>query len=443
MATYTQTTLAALTADISGSLGDPGNVYWSVAEIQLAINEALREWSGTTNYWRERGVFNAAPGTLWYDLSVQVPAIRPRTVTFDYLIRELQFHFCEPSTGLVATGMSSQFSIGEIVTALARGLNRFLQDARMPVVPVTGINGPVSPNSRVLIPQTVIYPHRVAWTDSQGTSAAMHRSEVFVADSELLNWTLSQANRPTAYSMVNTRPVELEVIPAPRSSGTLDLLAVVSQQNTVATVTPTTTLGIPDDFAHAVKYAAMVELLTTDGETASPLLAQYADERYKQVVQAALQHRSVIRVMVNSKPTQLVPIDSLDNQRRFWVNVPGNTDTTGCVYDLLAFSPTPRQQVGITVDVNRSAPIPASQTDFIQLGYEDLDAIVKYAQHYLSLKMQGMEFAQTMPLFDEFQRRVADRNQILGAQSRYLTPSLGAGRAEQSRRPDRVAPIQS
>ena len=202
------------------------------------------------------------------------------------------------------------------------------------------------------------------------------------------------------------------------------------------TLTAATTLQLPDDFAPAVKYAAMAHLLSIDGEAANPLVSEYCSFRYYLAVQAARLHRSILRVQVGGLPIPLVPLYSLSTLRPGWHNQLGRPEVAGTAYDLLAFSPSPDSSTAysITCDVARAAPIPAD-ADFVLIGSEEIDNILAYCQHQLSIKLGGSEFRQTFPQFDNFLRRAIGRNSILGVQSRYLTGLFDQPRWDQAKNP--------
>lgn len=420
---YTQYTLAALTAEILNSLGDPAGVYWTAPEVTNAINEALHEFSGTTSYWRKR-VAVSFPGygaSTWFDISKNpdVAPYRARTATIDSITKEIQAHFCEPSNGSSGAGMTSQFTITEILQSIQTAAYRFVIDAQLPLGVGLVVPSAIPPDGTVILNQNTVYVHRLSWINSDLVYFTLYRSDEFAANSLLPDWNLNPAARPLAFSQLLEAPLTVQLLPPPINSGNLELVSA-------ATTTPAdniTSLNIPDDFAHAVKYLAMVNLLTTDGETTSSLLAQYCSSRYQQIITAAKLQRSIIGVRVNNRIIPINPVATLDTTRPGWRNAPAKTIPSGCsvLYDLLIFHPSLSQDVGGTLDVAQSAPVLINPTDFIQLGSEELEAVIDYSQHYLSFKLQGEEFKQTLPLFDDFQKLVSNRNSILANQGRYLT----------------------
>ncbi len=439
---YTVTSLDDLTATLTALLSDPTNVFWTQAEIQLAIAEALREWSGATSYWRERGSFNlvipasTSPPTFFYDLSVQMPVLRGRTITYAQLLTEIQLHFYEPGVGTAGTNMTAQFDVDSILAALVRARNRFVLDARMPLaVPDPFAVGASSSSGLVTLDEDIVYLHRASWKDADGVYSPIFRSDSFARDAEFSTIT---GDRPVSLSQAQTMPLQIDLYPPPANGGSLELVVARSVVDTPAAIIadPTITLRLPDDFCHAVKYAAMADLLSMDSKAGDDFRADYCDFRYRSILGAAAAHRSILRVLRAGTPLGLVPLYSLDSKRPSWHQKLGTPDTAGVCYDLLAFAPPARVVTAVTCDVARTAPVPATGTDPIQLGQEELDSIINYCQHYLSLKLGGAEFQQTFSQFDQFQRAAAYRNEILANQARYLVPLFGQPKWEQARQPD-------
>ena len=69
----------------------------------------------------------------------------------------------------------------------------------------------------------------------------------------------------------------------------------------------------------------------------------------------------------------------------------------------------------ISVDLVRNAPIPANDSAYVQLGREELDAVLDYAQHLAAFKQGGQEFQATMKHYSNFRRLALVRNQRLAA----------------------------
>lgn len=419
---YTQYSMSSLIAEIAALIDDPDNIQWKVQEIRYAIVEALRFWGALTSYWRSRGSFSTVASSPWYDLSVQIPNLRPRTVTFDDLCTEIQYHCFELPSGVSGTGLTSQFTINSIILAVARARNRFSMDAAVPLAvsqqPITA-----APDARFYVDENIVYLRHGYWLDSvSGAWSPLRPTDAWAQDGYNPLWTL-EPGIPFAFSQSVTRPLEVQLFPPPANDGTIEWLT--ANTNNFQTIVGATTLGIPDEFCHAIKYAALADLFTMDGESADPQRAKYADERYRQTVAVARNHRSVARVQIGNVPIGLSTLRMLDSSFPRWRMQTGKPYNAGCDLDILAFSAVPNAVYGVTCDVLQSAPIPADDASFLQIGREFIPNLIDYVQHYLQFKLGGYEFFSSLPSYDGFLQSAKDRNAIQAAQIQFLGPLFG------------------
>lgn len=418
---YTQTTQAQLASDILESLNDPGAIYWSTAEVNLAINEALLTWGAKTSYWRNRGQFPSAPNIAFYDLSVQLPALRARTYTYGQLVTDIQYALNESPTGFGFTNQTTQFTSNQIIQALARAANEFSLDAKI-AFDMTTISGVAS--QRTPIPGTSAALARVSWTDSiTGTTKVLRREDAWSEDAYNPSWT-TQPGLPWAFSAAETPPVTLSLYPPPLNSGNLNL--IISATTDFTSAVSGTIFPIPNEFIPAIKWRAIYSLIATQGQGYDPFRSKYCAERYQDYDSTAENMQSVIRVQVNGKPIALDTIANLDSGRPYWQSQFGTPNLAGCLYDIVALSNVPKNSnFAISCDLVQSAPLPAISSSFIQVGYEDLPYILDYARHILCFKLGGEEFQTTFALYDNFLDGVKQRNTQLSYQSRYLRDLFG------------------
>lgn len=432
---YTQTTLSQLTAQLGVLLDDQSALYWTDEEKQYAIWEALRVWGAYTNYWRARGTFNLTANTSFYDLSVQLPALRTRAWTLDQLTQEIQFMCLEAANGISGTGMSGQISVTSILQAIQRARNEFVIDARFPysyhsTLAAADVNG------LVVFPQASIYVHRASWQDTAtGIWKNLWREDNWAIDHADPTWT-STPGQPQVYSESEFAPLQLQLAPAPNAAGNLDAITVDSLLIDITDANAT--FSIPDEWVHAIKYAALADLFSAESQNKDSLRAQYAMMRYGQAVDLAKNARSVIRLLYGSTPLPMDSLAAIDAANYAWRNQSGPPQMAGALYDMVGFFPgAPDQAYGVSADVVRSAPLPAA-SDYIQIGAEDLPHIIDYATHILTFKCGGKEFQDTFAQYDNFLEAVQSRGRINTAKIRYLRDLFGQPQKEQSERPDRM-----
>lgn len=436
MAGYTQYTLSSLTTEISNLLDDPAQSFWTATEIQYAIQEALFVWGALTSYWRATGVpFNTSANTTFYDLSVVMPTLRTRVWTLGQIVTDIQYAILEAPNGISGSGMSKQTSITAILNAINRARNRFILDAVLPF-DVFSINvAEPSPDGIVSFGQTVGYIHRASWLDQQsGTWTTLWRQDNWAADAALDNWPASP-DIPRVFTESNDTPLAIQLVPPAALPGILELVNVLSIMLDLTNAA--TTFDLPDEWIHAIKWGALASLLSSESKINDPLRAGYAEMRYTQAVTFARNAKSIMRLVFNQTPLMIDTVFSLDAAESTWRNQVGPPQTAGVLYDLVAINPgNPGGIFTIYADVVQSAPIPQIATDFIDIGPEDIDRLIKYILHILTFKCGGKEFQSTYEYYNDFMQAVAYRNAILKAKIQYLKPELEQPDKERAERPD-------
>ena len=432
---YSQMTLAQFVSQVGVVMGDPTAKYWTASEVQSATWEALRVWGGSTNYWRTRGTFNLDPSQPhpYYDLSVKLPLLRTRSYNLNQMVLEIQYMLLEKPSGVVGTGMSGQISIQQILTAIQYARDKFVLDTHLPISYHSSIGSP-SPVGQVSFSQSSVYVHRAAWMDTYtGAWSNLWREDAWAIDKNDPTWTI-EMDRPLAYSEAENSPLVMQLYPPPSNVGVLEALTVDS----LAMVDPLGTFGIPDEWVHAVKYAALNQILSAESQIKDDLRAQYADQRYKQAVTFAKDAGSVIRLMLNGVPVSVDSLAAVDAGYPYWRNQVGTPQMFGVLYDIVVPSPgVPDSAYSVTADVVQSAPLPGSG-DYLQVGEEIIDTLMQYVCHVLTFKCGGSEFKTTMSGYDQFMKGVAGRKAIDATKVKYLSALFRQPQAEWSQRPDRT-----
>jgi len=419
---YAQITQAGLAQEIAVALQDPSHVYWSLGEIYAAIDEGLLYWGALTSWWRERGTFSTSAATPLYDLHTLLPTLRARTYTLGDLTNEILYHFLEPCTGspagVAGTGDTDQFTIGQITSVLTRKRNELAIDAKLPQTFST-IPVPFTPEGILTLGDEIALTGRGAWEDiSTGIISPLNVEDYWAAQSWAPLWTVTP-NKPYAMAFGETQPLQVQFIPPPLSAGNLHLVHVDTIGMAIADGTP---FEMPDEYVHAIKYASMYELLATNNQGYDAQRAQYCIERYKSYVELSKLQRSIIRIYLQGVPLPLDTLQALDSGRPNWQNQPGVPNLCGVAYDIIALSNVPTQAFGMAADVIRSAPLPATTTDFIQLGREEIPYLMDYCRHVLSFKMGGSDFIASVALYDNFLTGAKQRNKLLVSKIPYLQP---------------------
>lgn len=408
---------------LAARLDDPSNVYFTDAENKLYCLEALRTWQSLTRYWRDQFTFDTlaptSPANAFYDLTQQSGSLIQFTLTDQTLESFLCYNLIEnqPSPPGTWSG-TDQFTIYDLTQALQRRRDQFLVETGMVQTRslVSGISPPVS---RMSLVDSVIDVRRVAWIDTlSGAWNVMWKTDEFSRQTISPSWFTSPGT-PTGYSVAVTPPVTLQLLPPPLNPGQFEMLSV----NAGAALNPVAgvLLGIPDDFAWVIRYGALADLLGQDGQARDPQRAQYCEQRWQEGIIAARAYTSVETTFVNGTQVWVSSIFDLDTMTPTWQGATPAQPTMLALagWNLAALNPVPDATgYEILVDVVPNAPIPATDGAYVQLGREEMDAVLDEAQHIASFKMGGAEFQATMKHHANFMRMALLRNARLAADLR-------------------------
>jgi hypothetical protein len=432
---YLQTTLASVLSQLGTLLDDPDERYWTATEKTYAVWEALRVWGAYTNYWRSRGTFDIGPSAVWYDLSVQLPTLRPRLWTLQQITQEIQYACLEAANGINGAGMSQQITVLNILQSVKRARNQFVLDAMFPLT-ATPLVSPSPGDATVQFEQDAVALHRVSWQDAQtGIWHNLWREDGWSIDANDPKWTVQQG-MPAAYSESERAPLTLQLYPVPANTGATEALLVPSLDLDLGN--GDASLQVPDEWVHAIKWAALADLFGSESQNADPLRAKYAMERYKQAISMAKDARNIMRAQLQGLPLQIDAMAAIDAGMPYWRTQTRMPFVAGALYDLFCPAPAANRTYGVSVDVVQAAPLPQTGAEYLQIGYEDLDDITNYASHILTFKCGGQEFQNTFAQYDAFMQAVAGRNAANKGKIRYMKDLFGMPQKEEQMRPDKM-----
>lgn len=433
---YSHTTWSQLKTQLLSRLGDASGTFWTDTECGLYLTEALRTFGLLTAFWRQRASFTPQLNTAFYPLNTQstgsptLQSLLDFTVTDRDLIRLIQYHLLESVTSQSIWPGTEMFTLDQLRYSIQRRRDQFLSDTGLLLTrSIINVSGP--PIGRETLDDSIIDVRRVAWIDAvEGYYQTMWREDertLTLADS---NWNVNPST-PIAYSILAPPPLTLQLAPPPISSGQLELITVNSGPS-LDPANSATILGIPDDLTPAIKWGALSDLLSIDGPSRDPSRAQFAEQRYQQYVQLTRLLSLVVHSELNGVSTIPDTLFSLDAAVENWQNQTGPPSCLIlCGWNLAALYPVPDSSINysVTLDVIQKAPIPTLNSDFIQLGREQLDSILDYATHLALFKISGPEFTSSQQQADQFLKQCITYNQRLSASARYIiTPKESSQR---------------
>ena len=141
-----------------------------------------------------------------------------------------------------------------------------------------------------------------------------------------------------------------------------------------------------------------------------------------------------LRVAFNEQVLDPDSIAAMDLARRRWESETttsgGDVPTRPRVWmpnglnELAIWPADAAGQNSLVIDGLAATPVLTSDTQYLDLGQEDIDALVNYALHVLTLKLGGARFQGMLPKFGAFLTACADRNARLRG-SNYFRWLLG------------------
>jgi len=246
-------------------------------------------------------------------------------------------------------------------------------------------------------------------------------------------WSVTEGI-PEAYSIMAPPPLELQLSPVPQVDGQLEMLTVRS--TTIDPANTATIIPIPDDLTPAIVWGALADLLGKDGIARDPVRANYCEQRYRQYVALAKNMPVVIHSEINGNPLIAETLQEIDTAKPNWESI--TADARNPVSELIlasryliALSSVPDGQYSVTLDVVRKAPT-YQDFEFVQIGSEQLDMIMEYAEHLALFKVGGAEWHATERQAQNFLLQAINYNRRIAAAARAsVSASMQSERQKQ------------
>lgn len=412
---YATLTLNQALTDLGRRLNDPNAIFWTNAEKTLYLQEAVRALNAGASLFRDQFTFDPTVSQHWYDITTVSNTLRAQSVTDVDLYTEMEYHLLEPPTGATWTG-SNQFTINDLLGAVQRRRDQLLFDTGCHLARSTQAASTAFVDA--VLPENVIDIRRMAWLPGATyTNKPLHRSDAWGQESYNPS-TIGTVGVPSTWRRSTEAPLTIAVNKIPPVAGNYEFITVNS--GAVLSASTPTILTVPDDFAWVIKYGAMADLLSRESVARDPLRAEYCERRYMQGM-ALLQWAPAVLIAqlgqyYEDRPLRIDAVQNGDNYRPGWEAEADTTPTR--VYtaglNMIALAPAPDSAlIEINLTVVENALFPASGTEYFQLGQEDYDAMLDYAQHIAAFKHGGAEFVATLPLLNNFIRHIKRYNHKL------------------------------
>lgn len=418
---FSDVTLAQFRTLLTNRLDYGEETYWIEAELNALICEALQFWNVASLYFKDRVILPTVAATAFYDLKdvVNGDGDTPleRTTTDRNAVNWLQYSLIEAVNdfSLSSTWVGTQmFTMQDLVSAIENRLNQLQTLTRRILYEssqtVTTDDGRVAVN--------VLEVERAVWMrlDGDGNETQglrLLQTDDLTAQKQSPRW-LQQSGKPLSYSIVESQPPTLQLIPAPNDTGKLYTYSV--RKNTTLDVTTGVVIDLPNDLVQFIAWGARADLLSRDGQSRDPERAAYCQQRWTEGVELTKLYASIISAQINGVAAQINSIDDFDSQSPRWQKQTGKPTVIGLIgLNLIGLKKVPDGIYSLIFDVVRNAILPVVDSDFIQVALDYHDVILDYAEHLALFKCGGQEFQATMPLYARMMESASGYNAKLKA----------------------------
>lgn len=403
----------------------PSSPFYTDAELGIYVLEALRTFNSLANFQRSEFSFTLPPSVTWYDLTdtTNLPTtIRPFTVTDLNLINQIQYHFLEPinsSYPLVWAG-SKQFSLADIMKSLQQIRDQVLSETGCTIT-----QSIIAANAgRTYFSEKVIDMRRVFWIPNTGFGYSpnlLFQADAWEAQSFEPDYPQASAGTPTLFMRSTQPPNSFDVDIQPAVHGNYDILTVNAGDD--LSTSASSLLRVPDDWAWVIKWGALAMLLNRDSTARDSVRAQYCLDKFKQGMVALSKAPALLSARINNVTSLIDAVSEADQYAANWqADTPGVPESVfHAGLNMVAPYPIPGAAApySMTVSVVSNMTVPTSDAAYLQIGRDDVEAILGEAQHVATFKQGGAEFLATMDLHASFVRHCALYNSKLTAMSEF------------------------
>ncbi len=421
-------TYSQMVTDLALRLADPNLIFWTKAELQLYLLEALRTWNALTEIWITALSFTSGATPVWYDISMLAGSPRLRTLQDTDLYTVMQYHLLEPASGGIWTG-TSQFTIADLQGALQRRRDEVIQ---LTACNVAQLAPAYSGVIRTNLPNTLLEVVRARFAPSTGSPITLTREDTQAFD-HFNPGHLQSTALPTSFSLIAEPPLSLDLDTAPTGGAVFDLIGVQSG----LTFNPPngTLLSVPNDWSWVVKWGALADLLSRESEATDRLRADYCFKRYMDGIKIMQASNWLVSATIAGVPCDTPSISEMDAFANEWENdssVWPVVVTAGM--DFVAPAPV-GTSANVVLNVIGNAPLPTLDGDCVSVLRDHYDAILDYAQVLACFKMGGVEFSATQELEKKFFLAAQDQNKRLRSLGLYSDPLHQEGRRQVIKQP--------
>jgi hypothetical protein len=228
-------------------------------------------------------------------------------------------------------------------------------------------------------------------------------NDLYRDDTVALEWYESPlyqlpSGTPQTFQLSSEPPLSFDVDITPNQPGVYE--ALVSQSGTPFAPPAATLLGIPDDFAYLLEYAALSDLLGRESEAKDTQRSAYFAKRYLDGLQVMQKTPWIMLGSVNGVACSVDSLSDLDQYDVGWDSTPSDFGPVIVIAGVDTFASPVGSSIGITCLGN--APLLDSSGTYLQISRDQWDQVLNEAQFLASVKLGGAEFMAATELDKQF-----------------------------------------
>jgi hypothetical protein len=415
MAQYTHTTRAKFKLDLSELLDDATNVFWTDAELDLFLDQALLTFGAVSNFWQENIFINTVVQQRIYDLFVDHHAtenIVP-SITIGRLIDWLNADLIE------ALPTASEFyNLPETIERLETVYDEFQRQTGL--VLTSKLYTIVAGESTVELDNNVLDIVRVSYITTDINNDEIESVLRLTDEQELLyneHETLEDMGFPLYYTNTYDTNKKIHVYPMPAATGQIRIIASVGLDKTQQ-MDEDSVIPLPDNLVPYLKFGIERDLFNKSGVLKDEARAEYCDSRWKEGITIGRNYNSILLAWVFDRLIHTSSLEEMDLYEDaplvpFYIMPP--TNALGLAgFNIFQVDNLPDvDPSSIKLLCTQNAPLPATNEDFIQVEQGYIKPLLDYCVHCAGLKTGINWIALTKASMEIFLRSAIGHNQRL------------------------------
>lgn len=423
MANYTHITRTQLKLDIASMLGDEESVFWTDADLETYLDEALLTFGALAGFWKEEIFVDTQQLKTVYNIFTDSKAptkekIQP-SITFETLFGWIKRDLIEPN-----------FSQSEFLT-LAKAIYNSLQSQINATLTIEDfvIN---AEQRKVDLENAVIDIVRVKYTEKESTEVPKTYGILLKSDEEELEKfdsdVLIDDGFPQYYTNAFDLPNEINIYPKPFVMGDLEIIYVTSLEE----IELATIINLPNNLIPYLKFGILAEIYLKSDVLADAGKAAYCKSRWEEGIIVAKNYSIIIKAKCNDVGIAIDTLFDLDKNTDYRVsNCPTIIGLAGLnVFGIDIFPEIGEDSLEFTCITNAPINLPE-----VQISMEYLNTLKAYIVHLAQFRCGIAETQISISARDIMLKIAIGHNSRLKNKSKMLESLMHFTQREEKEQP--------